>query len=101
MKKKLFLIGIVLLLPVLCLARSGVKSKNVVQVIEVEKVKWIPKYKEVIVEKVIEKNLFEELGVKISADTSTKTITIENISETEPSKVKIVDKTKIDPVIVK
>ena len=101
MKKKLFLIGIVLLLPVLCLARSGVKSKNVVQVIEVEKVKWIPKYKEVIVEKVIEKNLFEELGVKISADTSTGIILIENISETEPSKVKIVDKTKIDPVIVK
>jgi len=99
--KKLFLIGIVLLLPVLCLARSGVKSKNVVQVIEVEKVKWIPKYKEVIVEKVIEKNLFEELGVKISADTSTGTILIENLSETKPSKVKIVDKTKIDPVIVK
>jgi len=99
--KKLFLIGIVLLLPVLCLARSGVKSKNVVQVIEVEKVKWIPKYKEVIVKKVIEKNLFEELGVRIIADTSTKTITIENLSETKPSKVKIIDKTKIEPVIVK
>ena len=101
MKKKLFLIGIVLLLPVLCLARSGVKSKNIIQVIEVKKIKWIPKYKEVIVEKVIEKNLFEELGVKISADTSTGTILIENLSETKPSKVKIVDKTKIDPVIVK
>ena len=99
--KRLFLIGIVLLLPVLCLARSGVKSKNVVQVIEVEKVKWIPKYKEVIVEKVIEKNLFEELGVKISADTSTGTILIENLSETQTSKAKIVDKTKIEPVIVK
>ena len=101
MKKRLFLVGIVLLLPVLCLARSGVKSKNVVQVIEVEKVKWIPKYKEVIVEKVIEKNLFEELGVRIIADTSTKTILIENLSETKPSKVKIVDKTKIEPIIVK
>ena len=99
--KRLFLIGIVLLLPVLCLARSGVKSKNVVQVIEVKKIKWIAKYKEVIVEKVIEKNLFEELGVRIIADTSTRTILIENISETEPSKVKIVDKTKIEPVIVK
>ena len=99
--KKLFLIGIVLLIPALCLARSGIKSKNVVQVIEVEKVKWIPKYKEVIVEKVIEKNLFEELGVKISADTSTRTILIENLSETIPSKVEVIDKTKIEPVTVK
>jgi len=99
--KRLFLIGIVLLLPVLCLARSGVKSKNIIQVIEVKKIKWIPKYKEVIIEKVVEKILFEELGVKITADTSTKTITIENISETEPSKVEVIDKTKIEPVTVK
>jgi len=99
--KRLFLFGIILLLPILCFARSGVKSKNVVQVIEVEKVKWIPKYKEVIVEKVIEKNLFEELGVKISADTSTRTILIENLSETIPSKVEVIDKTKIEPVTVK
>ena len=52
-------------------------------------------------EKVIEKNLFEELGVRIIADTSTKTITIENISKTIPSKVEVIDKTKIEPVIVK
>ena len=99
--KRLFLVGIVLLIPILCFARSGVKSKNIVQIIEIKKIKWIPQYKEVIVKKVIEQNLFEELGVRIIADTSTKTITIENLSETQTSKVKTIDKTEIDPVTVK
>ena len=78
--KRLFLIGIVLLIPVLCFARSGTKSTNTIQVVEVEKVKYIYEYKIETITIPIEKFVIE--GVEIIGDTKTNTIKVTGIDPT-------------------
>ena len=80
--KRLFLVGIVLLLPVLCFARSGTKATNQIQVIEVEveKVKYIYEYKIETITIPIEKFVIE--GVEIIGDTKTNTIKVTGIDPT-------------------
>ena len=78
--KKIIVIGIILFIPLLCFSRSGTKSTNTIQTVEVLKEVPYYTYYDITNTRTIEKFIIE--GVEIVGDTKTGTIKVIGIDTT-------------------
>jgi len=80
--KKIIVIGIILFIPLLCFSRSGTKSTNTIQTVEVPKEVPYYTYYDITNTRTISVEKFIIEGVEIVGDTKTGTIKVLGIDTT-------------------